>query len=111
MESGYGDSYVASRRLRAIFASASRQALAKILEAPLTAGSLRGVMSLEWGIVLDKSPKPSDARNAFALWLGTPLAPAEELSQAAGVIRCRRRQTCKSLMATTPRRSRQRAEG
>ena len=42
--------------------------------------------SLQWGIVLDKSPKPSDARNAFALWLGTPLAPAEELSQAAGVI-------------------------
>ena len=62
------------------------QALAKILEAPLTAGNLRGVTSLQWGLVLEKSPKPIDARNAFALWLGTPLAPAEELSQAAGVI-------------------------
>lgn len=62
------------------------QALAKILEAPLTAGNLRGVTSLQWGAVLDESPKPNDARNAFALWLGTPVAPAEELSQATGVI-------------------------
>ena len=45
-----------------------------------------GDVSAVWGLVLEKSPKPIDARNAFALWLGTPLAPAEELSQAAGVI-------------------------
>ena len=53
------------------------QALAKILDAPLTAGNLRGVTSLQWGLVLEKSPKPIDARNAFALWLGTPLAPRQ----------------------------------
>lgn len=62
------------------------QALAELLDTPLTAGTLRGVTSLQWVGVLDKSPKPSDARNAFALWLGTPTAPAEGLSQAAGVI-------------------------
>ena len=72
-----------SRRLRVGFAPGPGQDSRSTPDGRQPQG---GDVSAVWGLVLEKSPKPIDARNAFALWLGTPLAPAEELSQAAGVI-------------------------
>ena len=61
------------------------EALAGALETVLTAGALRGLTSEQWVGVLSHSPTPVAAKQAFAVWLGTPSTPAQELALVGGL--------------------------